>query len=159
MISVIFKVMKGYLNDEKASNNAIRECNWLHSGDIAYYDESSRIFIVDRLKELIKVKGFQVAPAELEDLIRSHAEIKDVGVIGIPDKIKGEVPLAFIVTVEETANKQLIIDMIHNFVNQRVSEYKQLSGGIRIVESIPKTASGKILRKDLKALFMKANEK
>ena len=159
MISIILKVMKGYLNDEQATNHAIRECKWLHSGDIAYYDESSRIFIVDRLKELIKVKGFQVAPAELEDLIRSHAEIKDIAVIGIPDKIKGEVPLAFIVTVEENPNKQLIIDMIHNYVNQRVSEYKQLGGGIRIVESIPRTASGKILRKDLKTLFIKNTEK
>ena len=62
MISIILKVMKGYLNDEQATNHAIRECKWLHSGDIAYYDESSRIFIVDRLKELIKVKGFQVPP-------------------------------------------------------------------------------------------------
>ena len=151
--------MKGYLNNENATKETIRDGNWLYSGDIAYYDESFRFYIVDRLKELIKVKGFQVAPAELEDLIRSHADVKDVAVIGIPDKIKGEVPLAFIVTKEENVNKELFKDRVHKFVNEHVSEYKQLGGGIRIVESIPKSASGKILRKDLKALFTKTNEK
>ena len=93
----MLKVMKGYMNNEKATKETVKGENWLHTGDFAYYDESFRVFIVDRLKELIKVKGFQVAPAELEDLIRSHRDIKDVAVIGIPDKIKGEVPLAFIV--------------------------------------------------------------
>ena len=151
--------MKGYLNNEKATNETIREDNWLHSGDIAYYDKSLRFYIVDRLKELIKVKGFQVAPAELEDLIRSHAEVKDVAVIGIPDKIKGEVPLAFIVTTETNVNDMFVKERIHRFVNEHVSEYKQLAGGIRIVEKIPKSASGKILRKDLRTLFTSTNEK
>ena len=151
--------MKGYLNNEKATKETIREGNWLHSGDIAYYDDSLRFYIVDRLKELIKVKGFQVAPAELEDLIRSHADVKDVAVIGVQDEIKGEVPLAFIVTTEENVNKTIIKDRVHKFVNEHVAEYKQLAGGIRIVESIPKSASGKILRKDLRALFTKTNEK
>ena len=151
--------MKGYLNNEKATNETIKEGNWLHSGDIAYYDDSLRFYIVDRLKELIKVKGFQVAPAELEDLIRSHADVKDVAVIGIQDEIKGEVPLAFIVTTKESVNKTIIKDRVHKFVNEHVAEYKQLAGGIRIVESIPKSASGKILRKDLRALFTKTNEK
>ena len=156
---MLFEVMKGYLNNEKATSETIREGNWLHSGDIAYYDESLRFYIVDRLKELIKVKGFQVAPAELEDLIRSHADVKDVAVIGIPDNVKGEVPLAFIVTTEENVNSETIKESVHKFVNEHVAEYKQLVGGIRIVENIPKSASGKILRKDLKALFTKTNEK
>ena len=151
--------MKGYLNNEKSTNETIKEGNWLHSGDIAYYDDSLRFYIVDRLKELIKVKGFQVAPAELEDLIRSHTDVKDVAVIGIQDEIKGEVPLAFIVTTKENVNKTIIKDRVHKFVNEHVAEYKQLAGGIRIVESIPKSASGKILRKDLRALFTKTNEK
>ena len=151
--------MKGYLNNEKATMETIKEGNWLHSGDIAYYDDSLRFYIVDRLKELIKVKGFQVAPAELEDLIRSHADVKDVAVIGVQDEIKGEVPVAFIVTTEENVNKTIIKDRVHKFVNEHVAEYKQLAGGIRIVESIPKSASGKILRKDLRALFTKTNEK
>ena len=145
--------MKGYINNEKATKETIKGENWLHTGDFAYYDESFRVFIVDRLKELIKVKGFQVAPAELEDLIRSHRDIKDVAVIGIPDKIKGEVPLAFIVTTEECVDEECFKKQIHEFVNEHVSEYKRLGGGIRIVESIPKTTSGKILRKNLKKPF------
>ena len=142
--------MKGYLNNESATAATIKEGGWLHSGDIAYYDEQSRFYIVDRLKELIKVKGFQVAPAELEDLIRSHEAVLDVAVVGIPDEMKGEVPLAFIVKKQGVNEK---IEDIHKFVNKHVAEYKQLAGGIRILDFIPKSASGKILRKDLKVLL------
>ena len=99
--------MKGYMNNEKATNEMIKDGNWLHTGDIAYYDESQRFYIVDRLKELIKVNAFQVAPAELEDLIRSHTDVKDAAVIGIPDRTKGEVPLAFIVTKDENLDKPM----------------------------------------------------
>ncbi len=76
--------MKGYLNNSKATAETIRADGWLHTGDIALYDEEERFFIVDRLKELIKVKGFQVPPAELEDLLRTHPDVLDVAVIGIP---------------------------------------------------------------------------
>ena len=144
--------MKGYLNNESATTATIKEGGWLHSGDIAYYDEQSRFYIVDRLRELIKVKGFQVAPAELEDLIRSHEAVLDVAVVGIPDEMKGEVPLAFIVK-KQGVNDESLLEDIHKFVNKRVAEYKQLAGGIRILDLIPKSASGKILRKDLKALL------
>ena len=82
------QIMKGYLNNQEATDDTIKD-GWLHSGDIAYYDEMERFFIVDRLKELIEVKGFQVAPAELEDLIRSHEDILDVAVIGIKHERKG----------------------------------------------------------------------
>ena len=81
--------MKGYLNNKQATDETIKE-GWLHSGDIAYYDEMERFYIVDRLKELIKVKGFQVPPAELEDLIRAHPDVLDVAVIGIPHEFKGK---------------------------------------------------------------------
>ena len=108
---------------------------------------------------MIKVKAFQVAPAELEDLIRSHTDVKDAAVIGIPDRMKGEVPLAFIVTKDENVDKELMKERVHMFVNEHVSVYKKLCGGIQIVESIPRSVSGKILRKDLKALFTKTNEK
>ena len=83
----------------------------------------------------------------------THRDIKDVAVIGIPDKIKGEVPLAFIVTTEEYVDQECFKEQIHEFVNEHLSEYKRLSGGIRIVESIPRTSSGKILRKNLKNLL------
>ena len=82
--------MKGYLNNLKATEETIKD-GWLHSGDIAYYDEMDRFFIVDRLKELIKVKGFQVPPAELEDLIRSHDDVLDVAVIGVIHERKGQI--------------------------------------------------------------------
>ena len=144
--------MKGYLNNESATAATIKEGGWLYSGDIAYYDEQSRFYIVDRLKELIKVKGFQVAPAELEDLIRSHEAVLDVAVVGIPDEMKGEVPFAFIVK-KQGVNDISLLEDIHKFVNKRVAEYKQLAGGIRILDFIPKSASGKILRKDLKILL------
>ena len=144
--------MEGYLDNPKATADTITPDGWLHSGDIAFYDDLGRFHIVDRLKELIKVKGFQVPPAELEDLLNSHPDILDVGVIGIPDERSGELPLAFIV---KKSGSNLNEDRIHEFVNQHVVEYKRLSGGIRFVESIPKTASGKILRRNLREDFLK----
>ena len=144
--------MKGYLENPQATAETITSDGWLHSGDIAYYDPSGRFHIVDRLKELIKVKGFQVAPAELEDLLRSHPDILDVGVIGVPDERSGELPLAFIV---KKPDSNLSEETIHSFVNEHVVAYKRLSGGIQFVKAIPKTPSGKILRKDLKAEYLK----
>ena len=79
-------MMKGYLGNPEATANTFKEEGWLYSGDIGYYDEAGHFYIVDRLKELIKVKGFQVAPAELEDLLRGHKKVKDVAVIGIHDE-------------------------------------------------------------------------
>ena len=148
------QVMKGYLNREKSTLRTIRD-GWLHSGDIAFYDEINRIYIVDRLKELIKVKGFQVPPAELEDLIRSHPLTADVAVIGLPDPVKGEVPRAYIVIKSEVKeSKEECRNQINSFVNKHVAEYKKLVGGIEFVEVIPKSPSGKILRKNLKAKFI-----
>lgn len=77
--------MKGYFKNEEATQNTIDSDGWLHTGDIGYYDEDGYCFIVDRLKELIKVKGFQVAPSELEDELRKHPEVADVAVIGVPN--------------------------------------------------------------------------
>ena len=148
------QVMKGYLNNEKATSETIKD-GWLHSGDIAFYDDKNRIYIVDRLKELIKVKGFQVPPAELEDLIRSHPLTADIAVIGIPDPIKGEVPRAYIVLKPDAKeSKEECEKQINEFVNEHVAEYKRLAGGIEFLETIPKSAAGKILRKDLKARFI-----
>ena len=147
-------VMKGYLDNEKATAETIKS-GWLHSGDIAFYDDLNRIYIVDRLKELIKVKGFQVPPAELEDLIRGHPITADVAVIGIPDQIKGEVPRAYIVLKSDVKeSKEICSNLINELVNQHVAEYKRLAGGIEFVEGIPKSAAGKILRKDLKSRFI-----
>jgi len=103
---------------------------------------------VDRIKELIKVKGLQVAPAELEDVLRGLAGVKDVAVIGVEDERSGQVPRAYVV-VEDGVTE----DKIHGFMREQVSAHKQLAGGIEFVEAIPKSAAGKILRKELAAAW------
>ncbi|VAI92754.1 unnamed protein product [Triticum turgidum subsp. durum] len=94
------QIMKGYLNDPEATKNTIDKDGWLHTGDIGYVDDDDEIFIVDRLKEIIKYKGFQVPPAELEALLITHAEIKDAAVVSMQDELTGEIPVAFIVRIE-----------------------------------------------------------
>ncbi|XP_033339264.2 luciferin 4-monooxygenase [Megalopta genalis] len=143
-------IMKGYYNDEKATTATIDKDSWLHSGDIGYYDEQYYFYIVDRLKELIKYKGYQVPPAELEALLLTCPGVKDVAVIGIPHEEAGELPAAFIVKQD---GFDITIEDIVKFVNDRVSSHKRLRGGIKFVDSIPKTASGKILRRALRDTF------
>ncbi len=141
------QVMKGYLANEEATAEALDPDGWLHTGDIARIEDDGHTFIVDRLKELIKVKGFQVPPAELEALLTGHDEITDAAVIGVPDDEAGERPKAFIV---RKADSTLGADDIKAFVADRVATYKQLSD-VEFVDSIPKSASGKILRRELRA--------
>ena len=140
--------MKGYLKNETETQAILKPGNWLHTGDSAYYDETNHFYIVGRLKELIKVKGLQVAPAEIENILKQHSKITDVAVIGIPHDKKGEVPFAFIVK-RQALKDDLSVDEIHDFLNGKVAEYKRLAGGIKFVETIPHSAAGKILRKDL----------
>jgi len=147
------QVMKGYFDNESATL-ATQKDGWLYSGDIGYYDDKGRFYIVDRLKELIKVKGFQVAPAELEDLLRLHDGIADVAVIGVPDARHGELPRAYIVK----ANPDLDEDTVHKFIEAEVADYKQLRGGIEFIEAIPKSAAGKILRRQLRDLWAAKEE-
>lgn len=90
-------LMKGYVNDEEATKRTIDKDGWLHTGDIGYYNNDGELFIVDRLKELIKYNGFQVPPAEIEGLLLQHPKIADAGVVGKPDERVGEMPLAFVV--------------------------------------------------------------
>ncbi|TGZ55917.1 uncharacterized protein [Temnothorax longispinosus] len=140
-------IMKGYLDDEAATKNTLTEDGWLKTGDIAYFDEDFDFYITDRLKELIKVKGFQVPPAELEALLRMHPDVVEAAVIGIPHARHGEVPKAFVVV---SKGKKPTEDDIKNFVKGKVSDYKQLEGGVTFVDEIPKNPSGKILRSKLK---------
>ena len=141
------QVMKGYLANEDATRATIDPEGWLHTGDIATIDEHGHTFIVDRLKELIKVKGFQVPPAELEALLIDHADITDAAVIGIPDPEAGELPRAFVVL---KAGSALDADGVKAYVAEHVATYKRL-GDVVFVDSIPKSASGKILRRELRA--------
>ncbi len=137
------QVMKGYLNNPTATANTVDRDGWLHTGDIGTADEDGYFYIVDRLKELIKYKGFQVAPAELEALLLSHPAIADCAVIGIADEEAGELPKAFIVLKGEAGEDELF-----SFVAERVAPYKKLRY-IEFIEQIPKSASGKILRRVL----------
>ncbi|ROT80532.1 hypothetical protein C7M84_000768 [Penaeus vannamei] len=141
------QIMKGYYRNEKATKETIDEEGWLHTGDIAKMDHDENVYIVDRLKELIKVKGLQVAPAELEDLLREHPDINDVAVIGIPDERAGEVPRAYVVL---SPNSPKTEEEIAKYVEENVAPHKRLAGGVVFINEIPKLATGKILRRKLK---------
>jgi acyl-CoA synthetase (AMP-forming)/AMP-acid ligase II len=137
------QVMKGYLNKPEATAQAIDPDGWLHTGDIALVDEHGAVRIVDRVKELIKYKGYQIAPAELEALLLTHPEIADAAVIPVPDEDAGEVPKAFVVTTGSITS-----DEVTRFVAEHVAPYKKVRA-VEIVEEIPKSPSGKILRRVL----------
>ena len=140
------QVMKGYLNNEQATRDTIDDDGWLNSGDIAVIDEFHHVSIVDRLKELIKYKGFQVPPAELEALLISHPKIADCAVIGIPDDEAGELPKAFVVPVPDSG---LTVDDVQAHVAEHVASYKKIRI-VEFVDEIPKSASGKVLRRTLR---------
>ncbi len=140
------QVMKGYLANAEATAATLDPDGWLHTGDIARIDADGHTYIVDRLKELIKVKGFQVPPAELEALLTTHDAIADAAVIGIPDEEAGERPKAYVVIAGDA---ELDEDAVKAFVAGHVATYKQLAKVV-FVESIPKSASGKILRRELR---------
>jgi acyl-CoA synthetase (AMP-forming)/AMP-acid ligase II len=138
------QVMKGYLNNPAATAATIDEDGWLHTGDIGRVDADHHLFVVDRVKELIKYKGWQVAPAELEALLVTHPAVSDAAVVGIPDDECCEVPKAFVVRRSDVS-----AEAIMTFVAERVSPYKKLRA-VEFVERIPKSPSGKILRRLLR---------
>ncbi|KDP41905.1 hypothetical protein JCGZ_26923 [Jatropha curcas] len=140
------QIMKGYLNDPEATERTIDKQGWLHTGDIGYIDDDDELFIVDRLKEIIKYKGFQVAPAEIEALLLAHPEISDAAVVGLKNEDAGEVPIAFVVRAEKS---QITEDEIKQYVSKQVIFYKRVNR-VFFVEAIPKAPSGKILRKNLR---------
>lgn len=140
------QVMKGYLNNPDATASTIDADGWLHTGDIACIDSDGYLFIRDRLKELIKFKGFQVAPAELEAVLTSNPKIGDAAVIGIPDDEAGEVPMAFVVLAPE---QTLSEEEVKAHVAEHLAHYKHLHS-VSFVDSIPKSPSGKILRRLLR---------
>ncbi|MFL6551730.1 MAG: AMP-binding protein, partial [Povalibacter sp.] len=137
------QVMKGYLNNPEATARTVDTEGWLHTGDIGVVDEEGYLTIVDRLKELIKVNGYQVAPAELEALLLTHPRVIDVAVIPVADDECGEVPKAFIVSRGE-----LTAETVIEFVHAQVAHYKRVRH-VSFIDSIPKSASGKILRRVL----------
>jgi acyl-CoA synthetase (AMP-forming)/AMP-acid ligase II len=138
------QVMKGYLSNPEATRNSIDDDGFFHTGDIGHIDDDDRYFIVDRLKELIKYKGFQVAPAELEALLLSHPNVADAAVIGVRDEEGEEVPKAFVVLKQPQPPEEIV-----EFVAARVAPHKKIRR-IEVVDQIPKSATGKILRRVLR---------
>jgi len=148
-------IMLGYYNRPDADAEAFDEEGYMRTGDVVRVDDNGFFFVVDRVKELIKYKGFQVPPAELEDLLLKHDDVADVAVIGVEDKAQAtELPRAFIVLTKAAKNADPV-EMkakLIEYVSARVAYYKKIRGGIVFVESIPKSPSGKILRRNLRDL-------
>jgi acyl-coenzyme A synthetase/AMP-(fatty) acid ligase len=154
-------VTLGYLNNEKATSEAFiwdEDGRWLRTGDEVIVTKSPKgwehITIVDRLKELIKVKGHQVAPAELEAHLLTHPDVDDCAVIAVPDEHAGEVPKAFVVTPPSVAasgrSDAEVAAAIVKHVQEHKAHYKWLKGGVEFIDAIPKSPSGKILRRLLR---------
>ena len=137
------QVMRGYLHDTRATTAAFDEDGWLCTGDVGYADEGGYFYIVDRIKELIKYRGLQVAPAELEALLLTHPAVADVAVIPSPDDEVGEVPKAFVVLQDTVSAEELMA-----FVAARVAPHKKVRR-VEFIEQIPRSQSGKTLRRIL----------
>ncbi|KAJ7553750.1 hypothetical protein O6H91_06G111100 [Diphasiastrum complanatum] len=138
-------ITTGYFKKNEATMATIDSEGWLHTGDIGFFNNEGQLFVVDRLKEMIKYKSFQVAPAELEAVLASHPEITDAAVIPCPDEEAGEVPMAFVV---RSPGSTLNEEKVKSFVAAQVSPYKKVRQVV-FTNAIPKSASGKILRKEL----------
>lgn len=146
-------IMKGYLNNPTATAEAITPDGWFKTGDIGVRDKDGFFTIVDRRKELIKYKGFQVAPAELESVLLQHPEVADVAVIGIESKEEAtELPRAYITPSRPLSSQEAspFALGVQDWVSQRVAPHKRLRGGIVIIDQVPKSAAGKILRRELR---------
>lgn len=151
------QITMGYLNNEEATKNTYDADGFLHTGDQAIIDEEGMVTITDRIKEMIKVKGIGVAPAELEDLLLGHVHVEDVAVLGIPDDYSGEKPKAYIVAKPGAPNEEALGKALLQYVKEKKARHKWLKEVEFIVE-IPKSASGKILRKALRGLTKAGNK-
>uniref|UniRef100_A0A2P2HZY6 4-coumarate--CoA ligase n=1 Tax=Hirondellea gigas TaxID=1518452 RepID=A0A2P2HZY6_9CRUS len=139
--------MSGYLNNAEATAQAIDADGWLHTGDVGHYDQEGYFKIVDRTKDLIKVKGFQVSPSEIEEVLLQVPGIQDVSVTGVPHDRLGEAPRAYIVAKAPPSKKS-----IEEFLSSRLSENKQLVGGIVFVDALPRNSTGKVVKKQLQQM-------
>ncbi|MET8542245.1 4-coumarate--CoA ligase family protein [Kitasatospora sp. NPDC004799] len=141
------QVMKGYFGRPSETAAVVDAEGWLHTGDVGFVDGRGYLHIVDRVKELIKYKGYQVAPAELEAVLLGHPEITDAAVIGVPDAEGTECPKAFVVRAPGSA---LTVEEVTGYVADQVAPYKKVRA-VEFVDAVPKSAAGKILRRELRA--------
>lgn len=139
--------MNGYYNMD--SSNAWDSDGWIRTGDICYYDEDYCFYVVDRLKELIKYRGWHVSPALLEGILLQHPAVKMAVVIGVPHDQDNEHPLALVVLTNKD-NNGINQDQLRKFVDDQVDDNKKLRAGVRFIEDVPKTPTGKIKRYFLK---------
>jgi len=143
-------IFKGYWKNEAATKEAITEDGYFKTGDVGFQDEKHNFYITDRVKELIKYKGFQVPPAELEGKLMDNDLVDDVAVIGVQDEeMHTEVPRAYIVSSKKGANEKEAAEIV-DWMQKKVANHKRLRGGVVFVDEVPKSASGKILRRVLK---------
>ncbi|XP_031372288.1 4-coumarate--CoA ligase-like 9 isoform X2 [Punica granatum] len=147
-------VMKGYVGDDKATAETIDSDGWLKTGDLCYFDNEGFLFVVDRLKELIKYKAYQVPPAELEHLLQSHPEIADAAVIPYPDEEAGQIPMAFVV---RKPGSSITESQAIEFIAKQVAPYKKVRR-VAFIDSIPKSPAGKISRRDLIKIAMSCSK-
>jgi len=147
-----------YWENPKATAETFLKDGWIRTGDEVEFDAEGNIYIIDRLKELVKVRGFQVAPAELEGHLLSHPDVSDVCVVPIPDEFNGELPLAYVVlhphaavrAASSTAEAEAIKAEISKHVSDVKVQYKWLKGGVEFINAIPKNPTGKLLRRVLR---------
>lgn len=148
-------VMKGYVDDEKATAAVLDSEGWLRTGDLCYINNEGFMFFVDRIKELIKYKAYQVPPAELEHLLNSHPDVVEAAVVPFPDEEAGQVPAAFVV---RRSGSDIDESQIKDFIAKQVSPYKRVRR-VTFIDSLPKNASGKLLRRELVSKLSSANSK
>jgi acyl-CoA synthetase (AMP-forming)/AMP-acid ligase II len=144
------QAMRGYLNRPDATALALGEDGWLRTGDLGYVDEDGYLYLVDRLKEMIKHRGTQIAPAELEAGLLSHPRVAEAAVVGNPDEETGEVPKAFVVASGEASAEEIMA-----YVAQRVAPHKRIHA-VQFVDAIPKSPTGKTLRRVLAERYRQA---
>ena len=153
-------IFKGYLNNIEGTKNALTDDGYFKTGDVGHQDEKGNFFITDRVKELIKYKGFQVPPAELEGILLGNEEVDDVAVIGIYNKDQAtEVPRAYVVPKKGVKGGKEAEDRIVKWLASKVASHKRLRGGVRFIDEIPKSVSGKILRRKLKEVAVEDEKK
>ena len=146
--------MMGYWGNPEATAAVVRD-GWYWSGDVVSCDFANFFYVLDRRKEMIKYKGFPVAPAEVESVLLEHPAVADCGVVGRQDSSAGEIPVAFVVLRDGSPASENTKETLCGFVAERLAHYKQ-PREILFIEAIPKTASGKILRKELRKTFARS---